>query len=292
MKTFKGYFAKDALWIKLLLVLFFLLIGMVVGSALSLPINTGNEVRDILYGQFVASIFTFVVSALLIAYLVKNDDENFFQDNRFPSFSMLIYGVCFLIFLMPLVELTTFWNEKLVLPDFLHKLETTIRSLEDEAMEITAMIINRKGEYALLSNVFFLALVPAISEEIFFRGTLQQIFHKHCSPGVSIWVTAIIFSAFHFQFYGFVPRVLLGAMLGYLFYYGRSIYLSILIHFCNNAMAVIVGSIIGFDSTTQQMPGIDTTALYSSVLFSFPIVIVIFLAMRREFRLREKNDEN
>ena len=89
---------------------------------------------------------------------------------------------------------------------------------------------------ALLINIGLLALLPALSEELSFRGTLQQILGNKAA---AIWVTAFIFSAIHMQFYGFVPRMLMGAMFGYVFVWTGSLWVPILMHFTNNGLAVL-----------------------------------------------------
>jgi membrane protease YdiL (CAAX protease family) len=90
-----------------------------------------------------------------------------------------------------------------------------------------------------LSNLFFIAVIASIAEEVFFRGVLQQLLSKHFkNEHVGVWLTAIVFSLMHLQFYGFLPRVMLGAMLGYLFVFTRNLWIPILIHFLNNALVV------------------------------------------------------
>ena len=112
----------------------------------------------------------------------------------------------------------------------------------------------------LLLNIGLMALLPALSEELSFRGTLQQIISKDQSGKVqstkvhlAIWITAFIFSAIHMQFYGFVPRMLLGAMFGYVFVWSGSLWVPITMHFVNNGLAVLVYYLMGESENTKNI---------------------------------------
>src|SRR5690606_2422366 len=106
--------------------------------------------------------------------------------------------------------------------------------------KITEKILQVTSFSGLLLNLLVIAIIPAIGEELLFRGCLQPVFHRWTKNiHIAIWITAIIFSAIHVQFYGFIPRMLMGAVFGYMLYWGRSIWLPIIAHFINNATAVI-----------------------------------------------------
>ena len=92
----------------------------------------------------------------------------------------------------------------------------------------------------LLLNMIVIALIPAIGEEMTFRGVLQQWLTRKMNPHLAILLSAAIFSFIHFQFYGFLPRMFLGVLLGYMFYITGSLWTSILMHFLNNGTAVVL----------------------------------------------------
>lgn len=92
----------------------------------------------------------------------------------------------------------------------------------------------------LLFNLLIIALIPAVGEELTFRGVLQQGLSRRMNPHVAIILAAAIFSFIHFQFYGFLPRMFLGILLGYMFYVSGSLWTSILMHFVNNGTAVVL----------------------------------------------------
>ncbi|MFK7758148.1 MAG: CPBP family glutamic-type intramembrane protease [Flavobacteriales bacterium] len=114
------------------------------------------------------------------------------------------------------------------------------RELEDQAADTIEIMLNMETIPALLINVFLIAVVPAVCEELAFRGVLQsQLAQAFQNTHLAIWISAFIFSAIHFQFFGFLPRLVLGAIFGYLMVYSGSIWPAITAHFINNALGVL-----------------------------------------------------
>ena len=127
----------------------------------------------------------------------------------------------------------------MVLPDVLKGIEQWMRKMEDEGAKTTAAILKMKSIGDFLITLFIIAIVPAICEEFLFRGALQRTFSRWIkNPHVAIWISAIIFSTIHFQFYGFFPRLLLGAAFGYIYFWTGSLWYTIFAHFLNNGFAV------------------------------------------------------
>ena len=138
----------------------------------------------------------------------------------------------------------------MVLPDCLSRLEEMLRSQEDAANQLTESFLQTRSIGGMLLNVLLMALLPALGEELTFRGLLTNFMDKKDSENyqkhalstrthIAIWAVAAIFSFVHFQFYGFVPRMLMGAMFGYMLAWTGSLWIPILMHFTNNAMAVV-----------------------------------------------------
>jgi membrane protease YdiL (CAAX protease family) len=133
------------------------------------------------------------------------------------------------------------WNEQLTLPPQYAELEMMLRSSEALAAKLTKAFLSGEGMSSLIEKTIIIALLPAITEEFFFRGALQQFLRLQLKNiHAAIWITAIIFSAFHGQFFGFFPRLFLGALLGYVCVYTSSIWPAILMHFVNNFIAVLL----------------------------------------------------
>ncbi|MGL4909480.1 MAG: lysostaphin resistance A-like protein [Bacteroidales bacterium] len=151
-----------------------------------------------------------------------------------PQTINVIRGVFLAIAAVPFISFAAGVNAQLPLPEW-------ISTLEEHANAIMDKLLSTKSYLHLYLNIFVMAILPAFSEEFFFRGYLQPLIRRWTKQThLSIFITAFVFSAFHMQFEGFIPRLLLGVILGYTFYWSKSLWLSIVIHFANNAFAVLV----------------------------------------------------
>jgi membrane protease YdiL (CAAX protease family) len=136
----------------------------------------------------------------------------------------------------------------------------------------------------MILNLFIIAILPAVGEEFFFRGVLQKILIKLFKSGhVGIWVTAFIFSAIHFQFFGFVPRFILGLIFGYLFFWSGTLWLPVISHFINNAVPVIMAYIQGMEKFNAPT---DTPSW--KLALALPLPVAIGLVILFYFRNRSK----
>jgi membrane protease YdiL (CAAX protease family) len=131
-----------------------------------------------------------------------------------------------------------------------------------------------------------IAVLPAVGEELLFRGVIQKLFSKITrSHHWGIWISAILFSALHLQFYGFIPRLLLGAMFGYLLVWSGSLWLPILAHFINNAAAVTALFMIDHGylnpSIEEFGAGVDD---WHIGLFSLSAGLLILLTIKKQQR--------
>lgn len=146
-------------------------------------------------------------------------------------------------------------NKQLQLPEFLKALEQWMRLKEEETLQLIKQLMQMAGPGDLLINVLMLALLPALGEEMIFRGNIQPIFTRLFNNyHWGIWISAIIFSAIHLQFYGFLPRMLLGGLFGYLLVWSNSLWIPIMAHFINNASIIIL-------AYSYQRQGISIEAL-------------------------------
>lgn len=179
---------------------------------------------------------------------------------------LLAAGLSFL--LLPTISLLGAWNASWPLPEW------SLR-MERQAKFMTDMILMDSAWSAFATNIFVCAFLPALAEELFFRGVLQSIFIRTLkNPHVAIWVVAAVFSFFHFQFAGFVPRLVLGLLMGYLFYYGNSLALAIIAHFANNAVAVFAYFI-----TTRYASAGVSPQMFDKYLEGFGILHVISMLL-------------
>ncbi len=190
--------------------------------------------------QFLTAVGSFLLPSLATAWLCSGRPKVYLGLNGLPGWRLSALAVAGMVFLNPVVSLASMVNEGMSLPAWAASLENWMREQEDTALRFTNLLIEGGGACPLLANLFVIALTAAVCEEFLFRGALQRIVGQWTSNAHAVaWSCAILFSAFHLQFYGFIPRMLLGAYLGYLLLWTRNIWLPVLAHFFNNAVGVI-----------------------------------------------------
>ena len=213
-------------------------IGVAVSSVFMLMGNTGMKI-----GQGISSIFMFVVPPIVYYFVTRKEHQmrelGFRSVNRpWPLFVLVAIALIYVS--IPVTTTLTTWNEGMKLGGALQALEDMMKALEESAAALTEQMLNVDTVGGLLLNLLVIALIPAIGEELTFRGVLQQGLTRRMNPHVAIILTAAIFSFIHFQFYGFLPRMFLGVLLGYMFYVSGSLWPSILMHFLNNGTSVLL----------------------------------------------------
>ncbi|MGY3054466.1 membrane protease YdiL (CAAX protease family) [Pedobacter sp. UYEF25] len=190
--------------------------------------------------QIGSTIGMFLLPPIILAYTEHRKPKHFFGLYQ-PQAMLLLLVLAIMFISMPLMEWGAVWNQKMVLPEFLKGVEQWMKEKEDAAAKLTLELITVKNPWDFGVNLLMIAILPAIGEELMFRGGLQRIIKRMFgNPHLAIWLTAVIFSAIHMQFYGFVPRLLLGAGFGYLYFYSGNLWYAIFGHFLNNGFAVCV----------------------------------------------------
>lgn len=241
MLAFKGILKQSGFFSKLLLLLgsacFFTILGILFWKIISNGDITDTSSLKLM--QLFQSLGMFVIPPIVVAYLWSEKPFSFLKIEKKIKWMSAIFIVIMMIIAIPLINLLGDFNQQLVLPKALAGLEDMMKTSELETAKVTEQLLNVHSIIGLLFNIFLIAMLPALGEELFFRGVLQRIFQDWKGAVVSIWITAFIFSAIHFQFYGFLPRLLLGAFFGYLLVWSGNLWLPILAHFINNLMAVV-----------------------------------------------------
>lgn len=224
------------------LVLFFIL---AVGVTSLLPAShdgTGAlDIDAIRWQQLMTQVLVFVCPALMWAALFHGKTGEALSLRLSERYWLLAAAgvICYML-LYPLFDILTSWNEGWSLPQSLQPLEGAWRKAAEASEQQIRLFVSQPGVGNLLFNLLVMALTPAVCEELFFRGALQQAMRQWCGNAhVSILVTAFVFSLAHGDMFGFVPRLAMGLALGYLFHYSDSLLVSISAHFVNNAAVVI-----------------------------------------------------
>jgi len=211
-------------------------IGMAMGFDISTMTNPGVNnlsVRTFLrLSNLFSHLFTFTVPALILTLIFyKHRTRSFLQLDKRPSGVFIAMGILWVLVSFPFAQLLYWLNRQLPLPD-------SLMTMEESATRLLETLMTMNSPWELLLNIIVVGVVPAIGEELLFRGIIQKRLQQIISPIAAIWITAVLFSAIHLQFAGFFPRLLLGALLGYLCFWSKSLWLPIIAHFFFNAAQV------------------------------------------------------
>jgi membrane protease YdiL (CAAX protease family) len=219
-------------------------------SALRDPQSTGVFTLKVL--QIIQSIGLFVTPYLIYTIIIK--DKGYALYSMKGRWGMLAVFSLTMVAALPLINFLAEWNSGLHLPAFLSELETWMRSTEKDAENLIKTFLTMETYGELFFNLFLIALLPAIGEEVFFRGMIQPLVLKSIkNPHLAVWITAFIFSFFHMQFLGFVPRFILGGILGYAAHWSGSLVLPMVGHFLNNGLAVLATWYISRNQLTPEV---------------------------------------
>lgn len=201
---------------------------------------TDENINLLKITQIVASILTFVLPAVVFSFLKTNNPT------KYHSFKMpiglLFLGLTILLVFafFPLMTQTYIWNQAIELPSFLSGIEELFKSLEEQAAALTESFLKMDNIGDLLLNLFMVGIVAGFAEEILFRGTLQKFLGEWWgNHHLAIILTGFLFSAIHGQFYGLIPRWLLGILFGYMFFWSKNIWLPIIAHTVFNSSQVL-----------------------------------------------------
>ncbi len=193
------------------------------------------------YMQTLSHFALFIVPALFFAFLVSPSSKKYFQIKRKINPIPFLISIALILVVLPFLNFVGEWNASLVFPESMSGINTWIKASEESAMELTKGFLAVETFHAYLFNIFMIAIIPAIGEELIFRGIiLKEIKSGVKNIHIAVVLSAILFSAMHMQFFGFFPRIILGIILGYLFIWSKNILFPMLIHFLNNAIAVTI----------------------------------------------------
>lgn len=273
----------------LIFVCFFVanLIGMsgslLFGASSLTDLQNENTIFSLKFLQALSSVGIFIVPPFLFAYLSGNS-----LSFKSVSRQQLMLTAVIMFFAMPLINGLSLWNEQLHLPGFLESVEAWMRAAEAKAMAITEAFLAVNTPLGLAVNILIIAIIPALGEELLFRGVVQKELSKWSGKvHLSIWITAFLFSAIHLQFLGFFPRFLIGGLLGYMFYWSGSIWLPILAHFVNNAVAVILYYMVAKGRLEADVETIGVNEGQTSMLLISFLSVGLLLYLLREISLKK-----
>lgn len=221
---------------RLLILLCLMLVGLIVSTILLITFDE----MGLLGMLTVQDIMTFIVPAVVAMAIFYRRPLHTMALDRAPSWLSIVVVIAFFIVSLPAMNWLVAANESLTLPSWMSGVEQWMRTSEDAAAATTAELLDINTIPRLLYCVFVVGLMAGLSEEMLFRGAmLRTMQDSRLGTHAAIWIVAIIFSAIHLQFYGFIPRMLLGVWLGYLLVWTRSLWVPIIAHTLNNSSVVI-----------------------------------------------------
>ena len=239
----------------------------------TLPKLTSDTKLVIYSSILLQNLCVFIVPALLTAFFITPQPISYLRLNKSPEWKFVVFVIAILVVSTPAMNYIIHLNESIDLPD--SNIEQWMRNTEAAARAVTEQLTSDMTLSSLILVVCLVGILTGIGEEVFFRGALQRIFiQRPINAHLAIWSTAFMFSALHFQFYGFIPRMLLGAFFGYMAWKSRSLWTPIIAHAFNNSIVII--------STYMISNGISTSDFNSIGIpqsGEFPILATISLVI-------------
>jgi membrane protease YdiL (CAAX protease family) len=287
----RGIYAGYPTLFQLALLVGFALAGAILAGVVSLvfdPTGSMQEPGMLRFTQAVSAICMFLLPALLVALLCNNDPAEYLFIKQFPDIKTTLLTFAGVLLLSPAITLSGALN-KVMLDNWI-ELPPFLVHLEEEAEKFTALLLSDTGIVAVCLNLLVIAVIAALTEEFFFRGILLRIIGRWIkNHHAVIWSVALIFSVIHMQFYGLIPRMLLGAYLGYLLYWSKNIWVPVAAHFCNNAIAVI-GTANSDLKESSYLSGEIPAAEMAGFVITTIILFILFYYATKRLRIRFRRD--
>jgi membrane protease YdiL (CAAX protease family) len=292
----KPFFYKLAILI--LIVAGSLLLTTIVGLLIAIPIfgfgilenfielsDMGNEstIGFLKYFQVINQLGVFILPVIFYAYLENRKIGNYLKIDKKPGFSLLFLSAMLIFVSIPAINWMVAVNEQMSLPEFLQGVESWMRSSEDKAKELTDAFLEVDTMGGLLINLFIIALLAALGEELLFRGiVLQLLWDGLKNSHLAVFISSILFSAMHLQFFGFLPRTVLGILFGYIFIWTGSLWIPIILHFLFNGITVVAAYLYTTGRTTVNVETFGTTNNILIIVGSFILSIVLLFVIHRQ----------
>lgn len=245
-------------------------------------LSSQKSINCLKFLQLSAAIGVFIFPVLFYSYLTGFN----LQWNRIDRQSVILI-ITLMLSIIPFVSFLVECNSVIKFPHWLLQFDSNSEKLIDAFLQMPSAS-------DLIFNIVVIAVIPAIGEELFFRGYLQQLLsERFANTHFGILITAFIFSFYHFDFQGLIPRFFLGSVLGYLFFLTRSIWIPILAHFINNAQAVIIMYL--YPNSNEKLEKIgysmssETSVDLKIVCFSiFLVSMLLFLLYKKQNLIKDK----
>jgi membrane protease YdiL (CAAX protease family) len=204
-----------------------------------------NEINALKFSQAFTSFGGFIMSSLVIIQVFREKPIAFMKLDKAPKLMHWLLGFVLFFALMPVVQQLLAWNEWFKPADSTSAFMQMVENIDKQNNRMYELLLLNNTGWSAMLNLLVMALLPAIGEEFFFRGILFRVFSDWTKKQhLAVWLTALLFTGMHFQFFKLLPMLLLAASFGYLMYFSGSLWLSIVLHFVNNAIVVVSDAMI------------------------------------------------
>ena len=226
--------------------------------------------------QMLTTIGMFLMAGYVAAKLFSHNPNQYLRWNVIASPKWLLLTIVLMLIALPVINFLGAVNMAIPFPESMEGIKESLEASEESNEELIMAFLSREGIGYLLVNLMMVAVLPAIGEEVLFRGVLQKVSIELFKNGhIGIWVTGFVFSAIHGSYFGFLPRFFMGVLFGYLFVWSRSLWVPILAHFVNNAFAVLLAYFVGFEALEDKMAENGPAQDYTMVFGAFVVLIGI-----------------
>jgi hypothetical protein len=238
-----------------------------------------QKVNALKFIQLFTTIGTFLFPAFIFSF-ISDPLGDFLKLRSNASLKFYLIAIATIIISAPMIGMFYEWNQLIQLPD---ELLRQVTRAEEQAASLTRLFLHMPKQSDLVFNLILIGLFPAVAEELLFRGVLQRLIHERVrNIHAAVWLTAAIFSLVHFQFLGFVPRMLLGGILGYTFYASGSIWVPVVAHAFNNTAQVVMAYLFQRGMISYDIENNEHTPLYLGLLSLMCCVVIIVLMLRHK----------
>ncbi|MFN8257635.1 MAG: CPBP family intramembrane glutamic endopeptidase [Bacteroidales bacterium] len=304
---YKGIFENSPHFTRFLVILFSILVCfsffMVLGYVLAIPIFKLNlkdltntleltSVQNVPLLKFLQAFYSiglFVFPPFIVAFFFSQNIGKYLKINNLPIIPSVVLVIITVLVSLPLIDFIVSLNLKIRFPANMAGIEKELKAFEQEADNLSTSFLQANSAGEFIANMIVMALIPAIGEEFLFRGIFQRLIKEWTGKDhLAIWITAFMFSAMHMQFYGLIPRMLLGAYFGYLLLWSGNLWLPVIAHFVNNTIAVLIFYLNhGSGYLSNQKP--ETTNIgYNLAISTILVALLIYLFYRTEKERQKK----
>jgi uncharacterized protein len=241
--------------------------------------------------QGVGMVLGFIILPLLYLYYLKSAEAPAYLFARVAKQeAFILASLALLLVSIPLAEQFALLNKNLAFPDFLKGIEETLNRTEKSAEALTEILVHYNGLASFLLVGIVVAVIPAIGEELVFRGIVQhELLRIWNNEHFAIWITGFTFSFIHFQFFGFLPRMLLGVLFGYCYFWTNSLWVPIAMHFLNNALTLVVSAFFkdSLLNESQQENSLFDIRFFIAYIVAQVIFLMLYYKFIREQQMKK-----